>query len=1363
MSMTVGFVLLLVGQIVLPLLAQPSHCNNSQCYTVTVSDDSDADNSRDCHIGQYPCRTLQYAIQNGSLCDCTEVSVNYSTGVVHLNESIWISHKSNISIAGIGVQVVYCDFGAGIGFENVESIRIENLGWNGCSIVHPTTALEPSRSVYFPNVSSALYFYHSMDIDVANCSFTSQRGSGITMYDVGGLVMIKNSDFVNNSLEYDCTNDQCYNRSVGIQIEKTYCGNFLECLAPIDPTNYTSYSTYIIENCVFHANNNTLSPKLSRTEAILSYREHRTLAHGGGLAIRLTGTAQFNSFEVRGCVFSENHALWGAGMEVGVGDECVSNAIRVIDCDFTANVGLTGGALRLGLFPSLDYSGYGANQPNNSFLITNSNFSRNFAQSAGALSFFSNRQVTTDDISRLEIENSYFTDNSANISGAAVGISAWSGDVAGYPPLAVFTSCTFYENAIRIRIDHPGVYGLGVVSAEGIPVEFRGSTNFSANSGSALVASLAIVNITGRAVFEGNYGINGGAIHLMGLARIALIQPLDLTFKENGAFLSGGAIYSSYAIPRAVNETRYCIMELHNLSSNESEWNISISFVDNAAQTAGDSIYLSTPGGCYRNDSINLPFTDDRIYRYSPSIQIATPPSEIEFEYPAQFNETDGSFTTEVMLGQPFQIQPLTEDVFDQFSLGTAMLELICVQSFHCPNGTSIYQLEGQTLIQLSNTSTTTSFSVTGPQAGNQQREDTVLFLLTNTFPSAVGYLHLNITPCRLGYVYSDTTQKCECYNSENIHCDGNTVCIKYGYWYGSIARGSSDYTIHNCPTGNCNYDNGKCPTESCDDPYQTFCKLPKYDSDELCSSNRGGAICAECRPGYKFSYSALQCVPESGCSVGTTVGLMFLSLAFWILLIVVILIVLKLNLRIGSGQLYSLIYYFGVLQYFTSNAYPSTFLQVVIYTFSSFTQLKPLLLGLMRVCFSADVNALGHQMLFFLNPTFISLVMLAIVGITHYWPRFSTISKQNYLVKAICILLYLSFTSLSETSLTILNFVRFENIPGKYVFIQPTVPYFNLRRHLPFALVALSVQLLIIIPFLFLMLFSPCLARMRRVNLTRIKPILDEYQSCYKDEYRWFAGYYLAARQFVFLFSLFELGEFGSIFFLQILSIGILMIHAAFQPYRKQWLNVLDIIILGDLAMYSLMNGSTANVVLGSKAVRDAAIHILILIPVLYFFGLCISNITYRLYKRKKFELTESTVTFAPSEASNKYPYPKTDSTASKPPVFVPMEREPLIFIESEPSSADPDSVSSEGIRAACLKSDYQAATAATPFSSEEPGGSRWYNRLAYKIRPAKTTSATFNPKMSSHELTDSFATDVYAKQKYTTSVVSAPVGRES
>jgi len=55
------------------------------------------------------------------------------------------------------------------------------------------------------------------------------------MYDVGGENLIKDSLFFNNTLVFSCPSDDCYNKSVGIYIEKTYCGNFTTCDTPVPP------------------------------------------------------------------------------------------------------------------------------------------------------------------------------------------------------------------------------------------------------------------------------------------------------------------------------------------------------------------------------------------------------------------------------------------------------------------------------------------------------------------------------------------------------------------------------------------------------------------------------------------------------------------------------------------------------------------------------------------------------------------------------------------------------------------------------------------------------------------------------------------------------------------------------------------------------------------------------------------------------------------------------------------------------------------------------------------------------------------------------------------------------------------------
>jgi len=682
-----------------------------------------------------------------------------------------------------------------------------------------------------------------------------------------------------------------------------------------------------------------------------------------------------------------------------------------------------------------------------------------------------------------------------------------------------------------MEIDNTKIFGLGAIFTEDIPLFLHGTNTFVHNRGSALVVSSTTVYMSGNVLFQENYGINGGAIHLMGMAWITLSPNLKLTFERNSAFLLGGAIFSAYSIPHPIKDSRYCIIRFENESLLPSDQNMTVSFLYNTALESGQAIYLSTPGGCFVDSRSSLPFMDESIYHYESTDQnktlITTPPGRIEFGSPAK-NE-GGVYTTQVVLGQSFEINPISHDVFSQLTQGSAIVSMICVNCNTSDAGYDLrFNMVGQKLLDLNNTAIITPFQVVGPQDSDQDN-DTLLVLLTNTIPSAVGYLHLNITSCPLGYVYSKETQKCECFSSENLYCgvERNVTCIKYGYWFGPAHNSSISA---NCPNGLCNYSNGNCPTEPCSKVFRSFCKLPERDSDDLCASNRGGILCSSCRQGFQFTVSALRCVPDTSCNAGSTILLIFMVILFWVVLVLILLTVLKLNLRLGSGHLYCLIYYFGVLPNLTTNSYP--FLEIVQYTFGGFIRVEPQFIGLIDKCFAYGLNNVQHYVLRYVHPLFISIVILVIIGITRCWPRFSTISKQNYGVRALCVLLYISFTSLSETSLSVLNFATFPNIPGVYVNIEPTIPYFDPSGHFPYALLAISIQAFIVLPFLFIMLFSQCLARIPRLNLTRIKPILDEYQACYKTEFRWFAGYYLACRQFVFIFSLINFGKFGGISF---------------------------------------------------------------------------------------------------------------------------------------------------------------------------------------------------------------------------------------
>lgn len=259
---------------------------------------------------------------------------------------------------------------------------------------------------------------------------------------------------------------------------------------------------------------------------------------------------------------------------------------------------------------------------------------------------------------------------------------------------------------------------------------------------------------------------------------------------------------------------------------------------------------------------------------------------------------------------------------------------------------------------------------------------------------------------------------------------------------------------------------------------------------------------------------------------------------------------------------------------------------------------------GLIDMCIPLKVNNLQNTALHCINPLFLMVVICLLICVSRRWHLFTS---NNGAINVICIVLYLVFISLTQTSLSVLTPVRYPGISQVYVSLEPSVQYFDPKRHLPYALVALLIQLVLVVPFLSLLLFAPCLIRIKAINLTRLKPILDEYQACYKVQCRSFAGYYLTCRQLIFLISLLNLPVTSDIYILQILSILLLTIHCLVQPYKSLQLNILDGLLILDLVLLSILHGNTANVVFDDAVyLQTILVYILVLLPVLYFISVC-------------------------------------------------------------------------------------------------------------------------------------------------------------
>ena len=127
----------------------------------------------------------------------------------------------------------------------------------------------------------------------------------------------------------------------------------------------------------------------------------------------------------------------------------------------------------------------------------------------------------------------------------------------------------------------------------------------------------------------------------------------------------------------------------------------------------------------------------------------------------------------------------------------------------------------------------------------------------------------------------------------------------------------------------------------------------------------------------------------------------------------------------------------------------------------------------------------------------------------------------QHYsqcIICVICLLILLSYTSLASTSLQLLRPLRFTDVDQVYTYASPHIRYFH-GCHAIYGIVAVICELVVGIALPLLLLLEPLLSR--KINFIKIKPLLDQFQGCYKDKYHWMAANYLIRHQVIMLIVL--------------------------------------------------------------------------------------------------------------------------------------------------------------------------------------------------------------------------------------------------
>ena len=443
--------------------------------------------------------------------------------------------------------------------------------------------------------------------------------------------------------------------------------------------------------------------------------------------------------------------------------------------------------------------------------------------------------------------------------------------------------------------------------------------------------------------------------------------------------------------------------------------------------------------------------------------------------------------------------------------------------------------------------------------------------------------LIIELSQCHPGFWYHNTSQKCKCYNSTNIViCSGSSSSIKKGYWFGSV---TGKPTVTFCPINYCNF--------TCCETTNGYYHLSPV-RDNQCTPHRSGTACGDCDVGYTLSFDSTECINLKTCTTGQTLLLATLIVLYWIAIIIAVFTMMYFKAEIG--YLYGITYYYSIVDilltqnWFLSNQQLYTLVNAI----SSITKVTPQFLG--HFCLVQGMNGIDRQLIHYIHPLTLSFMLIVIIRLAKKSQRLAYFVSRG-IIRFICYLLLLSYTSVATTSLLIMRPLTFHNVDKIYTYLSPEIEYF-LGRHLIYGIVAVLFTIVIVIGLPFLLLFEPFVNH--KINFIKIKPLLDQFQGCYKDKYRCFAAYYMICRLVIIIIVIANSPNDFTTHYLTIIACVVMaLVHQFSKPYANNSLNLFDgailhqTILVSFLPLVEFFDSFNSNLIIGTM-------YVLVLMPLI-------------------------------------------------------------------------------------------------------------------------------------------------------------------
>ena len=466
---------------------------------------------------------------------------------------------------------------------------------------------------------------------------------------------------------------------------------------------------------------------------------------------------------------------------------------------------------------------------------------------------------------------------------------------------------------------------------------------------------------------------------------------------------------------------------------------------------------------------------------------------------------------------------------------------------------------------------------------------------------------------CPFWHFLNPATNVCECYNSSDIRnivkCTEQGIAVRVGYCMTYEAQESTIYIGPCAFSGNfTTSDNGQ------------YVELPVKNASELntymCEPmNRKSRLCSECIEDFGLSVISFGLVC-SNCT-GAWYGIpLYLFLEF-VPITVFYVIILLFRVNITSAPMVAFVffsqvgvatflYYGAQLKFEHPTAYYLVLVEVTFYSFWNLDFFRHIL---PPFCVSPDLRHI-HVVLIDYISAFYPLCLICITWIVlklHFynfkpvvwlWSKLSkcsctrdrSVSQSNSLIDVFATFFLLSYTKLVYTSsriLSPLNAVMYRNnsLSNTHRFAEADagIEYFS-QEHALYALISILVIPFIIVPPIFLILYPikafrsllfKCHLSTRTIASLNI--FVEKYYSCYRDgidggkDMRSLASVYFILRWIAFFtFKVTSLS--AALVLVAIIYVSYGTVIALVRPYKKTYMNIIDTLIIENLALLALM-----------------------------------------------------------------------------------------------------------------------------------------------------------------------------------------------